>query len=269
MSGAGRGRRRRRRTVVVLEEGIGDADEPALLEGDAGVVGEDAVCGGGGGTCGCGGRGVSGRARRRGARTGEEVTGIGDGLRVLGEQLVQHPGGDGEGGEVDGTCLRHRADPGRVRPPAFCSATCIPTPNARRVPRHTRRPLRPRLVSPGQPAPAPAPVPVPAPPAHPAQASNADLAALNTLAWSVWVSRGAGLALALDAALLLVPMLRNTLTVLRPQLARLLPADENVWFHRQVAYSMAFWTVVHVTAHYINFFNIELTRKSPHRATPP
>jgi hypothetical protein len=28
----------------------------------------------------------------------------------------------------------------------------------------------------------------------------------------------------------------------------------SVWFHRQVAYSMAFWAMVHTTAHYVNFF---------------
>lgn len=33
----------RRRTVVVLEEGIGDTNEPALLEWDAIVVGKHAV----------------------------------------------------------------------------------------------------------------------------------------------------------------------------------------------------------------------------------
>lgn len=58
-------------------------------------------------------------------------------------------------------------------------------------------------------------------------------------------------------------MLRDLVTLLRPKLVRLFPADENIWFHRQVAYSMAFWTVVHTTAHYANFFNVELTRKSP------
>ncbi len=31
--------------------------------------------------------------------------------------------------------------------------------------------------------------------------------------------------------------------------------------HRQVAYSMAFWTMIHVTAHYINFINIERRRE--------
>jgi hypothetical protein len=56
-------------------------------------------------------------------------------------------------------------------------------------------------------------------------------------------------------------MLRNVLKVIRPKLTWLFPADENIWFHRQVAYSMAFWAMVHVTAHYVNFINVERTRE--------
>lgn len=75
------------------------------------------------------------------------------------------------------------------------------------------------------------------------------------------MSRGAGLVLAFDGALILVPMLRNVIRVVRPKLTWLFPADENIWFHRQVAYSMAFWAMVHTTAHYVNFINVERTRK--------
>ena len=94
------------------------------------------------------------------------------------------------------------------------------------------------------------------------QATNKKLAALNGLKWSVWTSRGAGLVLAFDGGLILVPMLRNVIRVVRPRLTWLFPADENIWFHRQVAYSMAFWAMVHTTAHYVNFFNVERTRTS-------
>ena len=93
------------------------------------------------------------------------------------------------------------------------------------------------------------------------QESNKKLAALNGLTFSVWCSRGAGLVLAFDGGMILVPMLRNVIRVVRPKLAWLFPADENIWFHRQVAYSMAFWAMVHTTAHYVNFINVERTRK--------
>ncbi|EJU01055.1 hypothetical protein DACRYDRAFT_22860 [Dacryopinax primogenitus] len=92
------------------------------------------------------------------------------------------------------------------------------------------------------------------------QETNVRLAALNGLKWSVWVSRGAGLVLALDGFMILVPMLRNIIKVVRPKLSWLFPADENIWFHRQVAYSMAFWAMVHTTAHYVNFINVERTQ---------
>ncbi|KAF8807327.1 NADPH oxidase isoform 1 [Phlegmacium glaucopus] len=92
------------------------------------------------------------------------------------------------------------------------------------------------------------------------QATNLRLAGLNTLKFSVWLSRGAGLVLAFDGALILVPMLRNIIRVVRPRLTWLFPADENIWFHRQVAYSLAFWAMVHTSAHYVNFINVELTQ---------
>nr|QHW03300.1 NADPH oxidase complex component NoxA [Flammulina velutipes]UXX34480.1 FfNoxA protein [Expression vector pBHg-FfNoxA-OE] len=92
------------------------------------------------------------------------------------------------------------------------------------------------------------------------QATNVKLAALNALTWSVWTSRGAGLVLAYDGGLILLPMLRNIIRILRPKLSWLFPADENIWFHRQVAYSMAFWSMVHTTAHYVNFINVERTQ---------
>ncbi|KAF8319758.1 NADPH oxidase [Clavulina sp. PMI_390] len=92
------------------------------------------------------------------------------------------------------------------------------------------------------------------------QLSNEKLAGLNTLEYSVWASRGAGLALAYDGGLIMLPMLRNILRVLRPALSWVISMDDNIWFHRQVAYSMAMWTVVHVTAHYVNFIKVERTQ---------
>ncbi|KAJ7357292.1 NADPH oxidase [Mycena olivaceomarginata] len=92
------------------------------------------------------------------------------------------------------------------------------------------------------------------------QATNTKLAALNGLKFSVWTSRGAGLVLAFDGGLILIPMLRNVIKVVRPKVTWLFPADENIWFHRQVAYSMAFWAMVHTTAHYVNFINVERTQ---------
>lgn len=88
------------------------------------------------------------------------------------------------------------------------------------------------------------------------QASTAALNPLNTLHFSVWFSRGAGLALSFDVLLILLPMCRNLLRIIRPSI-RWLPLDESQWFHRQVAYSLLLWTIVHTSSHYVNFFNVE------------
>ncbi|KAI9682971.1 MAG: hypothetical protein M1829_006407 [Trizodia sp. TS-e1964] len=91
------------------------------------------------------------------------------------------------------------------------------------------------------------------------QQDDIRLKGLNSLTFSVWLSRGAGLVLSVDASLILLPMCRNVLRWIRPKL-RFLPLDESQWFHRQVAYSMLLYTIVHVSAHYVNFFNVEKTQ---------
>lgn len=44
-------------------------------------------------------------------------------------------------------------------------------------------------------------------------------------------------------------MLRNVIRLVRPVIGWLIPLDEHVWMHRQIAYSLLFWTIVHTTAH--------------------
>ncbi|KAJ8114575.1 hypothetical protein OPT61_g3584 [Boeremia exigua] len=94
------------------------------------------------------------------------------------------------------------------------------------------------------------------------QAADARLAPLNALQFSVWISRGAGLVLSVDTMVIVMPMCRNILRWLRPK-ARWLPLDESQWFHRQVAYAMLVFTVIHTSAHYVNFFNVERTQVRP------
>lgn len=94
------------------------------------------------------------------------------------------------------------------------------------------------------------------------QASDIRLAGLNTLTFSVWLSRGAGLVLSVDVLLILLPMCRTLLRYIRPKI-RWLPLDESKWFHRQVAYSILIFTIIHVCAHYVNFFNVERAQLRP------
>jgi NADPH oxidase 1 len=84
------------------------------------------------------------------------------------------------------------------------------------------------------------------------QEADNKLAALNTLKFSVWISRGAGLVLSVDITLILLPMCRNLLTLIRPKLPWL-HLDESQWFHRQVAYTLLFWAMVHTSAHYVKY----------------
>ena len=79
---------------------------------------------------------------------------------------------------------------------------------------------------------------------------NQRMAGLNALGYSVWISRGAGLALAFDGGLILLPMCRNIVRFLRPKI-QFLPLDESQWLHRQTAYAMLLFTIIHTSAHYV------------------
>ncbi|KAG0147719.1 hypothetical protein CROQUDRAFT_61327 [Cronartium quercuum f. sp. fusiforme G11] len=99
-----------------------------------------------------------------------------------------------------------------------------------------------------------------------AQKSNQKLAILNLLQYSVWTSRGAGLCLAFDGAVMFLPLCRKTIAFLRPSFRGLMPLDENIWFHRQAAYTCIFYSFIHVTAHYVNMLNVERTQVRPNTA---
>ncbi|KAI8818569.1 ferric reductase NAD binding domain-containing protein [Fimicolochytrium jonesii] len=91
------------------------------------------------------------------------------------------------------------------------------------------------------------------------QRMDGDLQLLNSLGYSVATSRGAGLVLAMDCCLLTLPMCRNLIRFARNLriVNRILPFDQNIFFHKMAAYSLLFFTLVHVNAHYVNFFFVE------------
>lgn len=82
------------------------------------------------------------------------------------------------------------------------------------------------------------------------QFSEPRLAGLNTLTFSVWISRGAGLVLSVDGMLILLPVCRTIMRWIRPKI-RFIPLDENIWFHRQIAYAMLIFSITHTAAHYV------------------
>ncbi|KAH9208658.1 putative NADPH oxidase [Leptodontidium sp. 2 PMI_412] len=97
------------------------------------------------------------------------------------------------------------------------------------------------------------------------QITDKRLAGVNVLTYSIWISRGAGLVLSVDGTMVLLPVCRTLLRWLRPKI-RIIPMDESTWFHRQVAYAMLVFTIVHTTGHYVNFFNIEKDQVRPQTA---
>jgi NADPH oxidase len=92
------------------------------------------------------------------------------------------------------------------------------------------------------------------------QKNDPELYVLNRLGTSVFVSRGAGLVLGLDCALILLPMCRNLLVLVRSSLpfaTQFVSFDANIGLHKLTAISMLFFTLLHVNAHYKNFFMVE------------
>eukprot|EP00842_Homolaphlyctis_polyrhiza_P000856 jgi/Hompol1/1771/HPOL_001939-RA len=90
------------------------------------------------------------------------------------------------------------------------------------------------------------------------QKNDPELFVLNSIGTSVFTSRGAGLVLGVDCAALLLPVCRNVVRVLRSSvLGRFVPFDENLYFHKWLAYSMLLFTLIHTNAHYTNFFIVE------------
>jgi len=75
----------------------------------------------------------------------------------------------------------------------------------------------------------------------------------------VTFARAAAAALKLDCVLLLVTVLRNTLSWIRgSRIGDYVPVDQNIEFHKGIAWTVAFFSVIHVVAHYFNFRSISM-----------
>lgn len=75
--------------------------------------------------------------------------------------------------------------------------------------------------------------------------------------YGVTTTRGAAQAICWTYSLVLLPMCRNTITAFRSTpIARVVPFDEAIPFHKLVAYTALFFTLVHIVGHVINFYHI-------------
>lgn len=91
------------------------------------------------------------------------------------------------------------------------------------------------------------------------QKNDPGMKKVNTIGYTIFVSRGAGLVITLDVLLVLLPMCRNLITVLRSFsiLNSWIDFDETLFLHRVSAISMLVFTVIHTNGHYNNFFGVE------------
>jgi len=68
------------------------------------------------------------------------------------------------------------------------------------------------------------------------------------------IARTAALVLHVDVIFILLPICRNFISMLRrTPLNQVIPFDKNITFHKATAWSMVFWTIVHILAHMVNF----------------
>lgn len=73
------------------------------------------------------------------------------------------------------------------------------------------------------------------------------------------IARTAALALHVDVAFILLPVCRNFISLLRrTPLNHFIPFDKNITFHKAVAWSIVFFTFVHIAAHMVNFTRLAL-----------
>lgn len=71
------------------------------------------------------------------------------------------------------------------------------------------------------------------------------------------IARGSALVLHVDAGVVLLPVCRTLISWLRSTpLNRIVPFDKSITFHKAIAWSIVFFSLVHTIAHYINFYKL-------------
>lgn len=78
------------------------------------------------------------------------------------------------------------------------------------------------------------------------------------------IARSAALVLHVDAAMILFPVCRNLISIIRATpLNSIIPFDENIEFHKAIGWSLLFFSVVHTVAHWVNFAKLAIASPSP------
>ncbi|KAI0943022.1 hypothetical protein AcW1_002763 [Taiwanofungus camphoratus] len=81
------------------------------------------------------------------------------------------------------------------------------------------------------------------------------------------IARTAALVLHVDVAFILLPVCRNFISLLRrTPLNHYIPFDKNITFHKAVAWSIVFFSAVHILAHMVNFARLAFA--DPDATTP-
>jgi len=79
------------------------------------------------------------------------------------------------------------------------------------------------------------------------------------------IARAAALILHIDVIFILLPICRNFISLLRQTpLNDIIPFDKNITFHKSVAWSIVVFTVIHISAHMVNFTILAIA-KAPSR----
>uniref|UniRef100_A0A1D1XVG3 Superoxide-generating NADPH oxidase heavy chain subunit A n=1 Tax=Anthurium amnicola TaxID=1678845 RepID=A0A1D1XVG3_9ARAE len=74
-------------------------------------------------------------------------------------------------------------------------------------------------------------------------------------------ARSAALVLHLDAAIILFPVCRNLVSLVRQTpLNNVIPFDNNLEFHKAIGWSILFFALVHTFAHWVNFYRLAVAQ---------
>ncbi|KAF9164776.1 hypothetical protein DFQ26_001010 [Actinomortierella ambigua] len=87
--------------------------------------------------------------------------------------------------------------------------------------------------------------------------------ARGLLGCALGLSRGAAAVINIDCGLILFSVCRNLISVLRSTfLNNIVPFDKSIGFHKVIAWSIVFFSMVHTLAHYANYYHLEKASES-------